>query len=229
MHNGAERVGPGFSVDGMLRARTATRAAIAAIAAQVRPGMVEEDAVAMARDIITAQGHALSWHPTRVRFGSNTTRAMKRASAPGVVLRENDLFFIDIAPRVGDFEGDGGAAFTVGHVPEQARCAADAERLFHAVRDVWLTRHWTGEQLYDYAATEAAKMGWDLNPELPGHRVSDFPHAAVHTGGLAAYPDTPSPVRWILEIHLLDRQGRFGAFFEDMLLADDAYRSGHHE
>jgi hypothetical protein len=30
-------------------------------------------------------------------------------------------------------------------------------------------------------------------------------------------------MRWILEIHLLDPQRRFGAFFEDMLLDDADY------
>ncbi len=94
MDNTAERVGPAFSVDGMLRARVETRKAIAAIAARIRPGMAEEDAVAMARDVIATQGHALSWHPVRVRFGANTILPMKRASTPGVVLGEHDIFFI---------------------------------------------------------------------------------------------------------------------------------------
>lgn len=213
----AERVGPAFSVDGMVRARAATRQAIAAIAAAIRPGMVEEDAVHAAKEIIRAQGHALSWHPTRVRFGVNTIKPMKLASVPGVVLGADDIFFIDIAPRVDDWEGDGGATFVVGDAPRYARCAADAEALFHEVRAMWRDRQWTGVQLYDFAAARAAEMGWVLNPDLPGHRVSDFPHAALHTGSLAGYTETPSSMRWILEIHLVDPAGQFGAFFEDML------------
>jgi len=227
MSTTAERVGPAFSTEGMLRARGETRKAIAAIAARIRPGMLEEDAVAIAKAVIAAQGHALSWHPTRVRFGANTTKPMKLASQPGIVLGENDIFFIDIAPRVDDWEGDGGAAFTVGDAPELARCAADAERLFHEVRQAWQARHWTGQQLYDFAARRAAEMGWTLNPDLPGHRVSDFPHAAIHTGALADYQHSPSAMRWILEIHLLDPHGRFGAFFEDMLLEDTYYPEAH--
>lgn len=229
MNNPAERVGPAFSVDGLVRARAATRtaiAAIAAIAAAIEPGMVEEDAVQMAKDIIRAQGHALTWHPTRVRFGANTIKPMKLASTPGVVLRKDDIFFIDIAPRVADWEGDGGASFVVGDAPDYARCAADAEMLFHEVRGMWRDRRWTGVQLYDFAAARARDMGWVLNPDLPGHRVSDFPHAALHTGSLAGYAETPSSMRWILEIHLVDPDKRFGAFFEDMLL-DDAYYAGN--
>lgn len=223
MSTAAERVGPAFTVEGMEYARAETRKAIAAIAARIHPGMVEEEAVEMAKEIIRGQGHALSWHPARVRFGPNTMKPMKKASVPGVVLGENDIFFIDIAPRVGHWEGDGGASFVVGDAPEYARCAADAENLFHEVRTLWRQRKPSGAQLYEFAMRRAREMGWVLNLELPGHRVSDFPHAAIHTGALAEYGETPSNMRWILEIHLTDPEGRFGAFFEDMLLEDGDY------
>ncbi|WP_420998355.1 M24 family metallopeptidase [Cupriavidus sp. 30B13] len=219
----AERVGPAFSVDGMLLARDKTRHAIGEIAARVAPGMVEEDAVAMARSVLLDAGLALSWHPVRVRFGGNTIKPMKQASVPGVVLQENDIFFIDIAPRVDAWEGDGGASFTVGHNAAYARCARDAQALFHDVRAVWSKEGLTGHALYEYADRTARKMGWELNFDLPGHRVSDFPHATIYTGSLADLDICPSAMRWILEIHLRDPQHRFGAFFEDMLLGDAYY------
>lgn len=218
-----ERVGPAFTVDGMLAARNKTRQAIGDIAARMQPGMIEEDAVAIAKQILLASGMALSWHPTRVRFGRNTLKSMKQASEPGVVLQENDFFFIDIAPRHEAWEGDGGASFVVGKHPEYERCARDAEVLFHALRGMWLRMGLTGQELYAYASKEARQMGWELNLDLPGHRISDFPHAALHTGALADYPDAPAAMRWILEVHLLDPQHRFGAFFEDMLLDDAHY------
>lgn len=220
----AERVGPAFSVDGMLQAREKTREAIRQISARVTPGMVEEDAVEMAKSILVGAGLALSWHPTRVRFGSNTTKPMKKPSEPGVVLQENDIFFIDIAPRFDAWEGDGGASFVVGENGAYARCARDAERLFHDVRQVWEKQKLTGQALYAYADKTARAMGWELNFDLPGHRVSDFPHATIYTGSLADLDITPSAMRWILEIHLRDPQGKFGAFFEDMLLDDEFYR-----
>lgn len=220
----AEHVGSAFTIDGMLLAREKTREAIRQIAAQVTPGMVEEDAVEMAKNILVESGLVLTWHPTRVRFGANTIKPMKQASVPGVVLRENDIFFIDIAPRVDPWEGDGGASFVVGANPAYERCARDAERLFHEVRSVWEKKQLTGQALYACADDIAQKMGWELNFDLPGHRVSDFPHAAIHTGSLAEFEATPSAVRWILEIHLRDPQKKFGAFFEDMLLDAEFYR-----
>jgi methionyl aminopeptidase len=219
----AERVGPAFSIDGMLLAREKTREAIRQIAARVEPGMVEEDAVEMAKGILVGSGLALSWHPTRVRFGANTIKPMKQESVPGIVLQESDIFFIDIAPRVDAWEGDGGASFVVGQNVAYERCARDAERLFHEVREVWEQKRLTGQALYAFADETARAMGWELNFDLPGHRVSDFPHATIYTGSLADLEATPSAMRWILEIHLRDPQNRFGAFFEDMLLDDEFY------
>ena len=115
----AERVGPAFSVDGMLLARQKTRRAIKGISALIKPGMVEEDAVDLARKTLIESGLVLSWHPTRVRFGSNTIKPMKVSSVPGVVFQENDIFFLDIAPRVDAWEGDGGASFVVGSHADQ--------------------------------------------------------------------------------------------------------------
>jgi methionyl aminopeptidase len=220
---GAERVGPGFSVDGMLLARQKTRLAIGNISKRIAPGMLEEDAVSMARDVLVDAGLPLSWHPTRVRFGSNTIKPMKQASMPGVVLQENDIFFLDIAPRVEAWEGDGGASFVVGRNAEYERCARDAEALFHEVRAAWSKDRLTGQKLYAHADKLARAMRWELNFDLPGHRVSEFPHAAIHTGSLADFERSPSAMRWILEIHLRDPQHRFGAFFEDMLLGDEHY------
>ncbi|QUN32368.1 M24 family metallopeptidase [Cupriavidus sp. KK10] len=218
----AERVGPAFTVDGMLLARSKTRQAIAEIAARVTPGMVEEDAVEMAKRVMLDAGLVLSWHPTRVRFGRNTIKPMKLASEPGVILQENDIFFIDIAPRVEAWEGDGGASFVVGQHTEYERCARDAEVLFHEVRNVWKRDRLTGQALYAEADRMAKSMGWELNFDLPGHRVSDFPHATIYTGSLADFEDSPAAMRWILEIHLRDPRKRFGAFFEDMLLDEAA-------
>jgi Xaa-Pro aminopeptidase len=216
--NVAERVGPAFSVDGMLMARKKTRQAIENIAARIIPGMVEEEAVEMAKQVMRDAGLALSWHPTRVRFGKNTIKPMKVSSVPGVTLQDNDIFFLDIAPRVGTWEGDGGKTFVVGHNSEYTRCANDAERLFHEVRAAWEKHKFSGQRLYEFASGTAQAMGWRLNLDLPGHRISDFPHAAIYTGSLADFDARPSEMRWILEIHILDPNGKFGAFFEDMLL-----------
>jgi hypothetical protein len=217
-----EDVGAAFTVEKMLFVRDRTRKAIHEIAARVTPGMVEEDAVEMAKDLLTELDMLKGWHDVYVRFGSNTLKTFGAPSDPGVILGENDLFFIDIGPVWEDWEGDGGDTFVVGSNPDMARCAADARKLFHIVRKKWLETGLSGKGLYDFATAEAEAMGWELNLDLSGHRLSDFPHAAVYDGPLAEIDFRPSPLLWVLEIHIRDRDGKFGAFFEDMLL-DDSY------
>ncbi|MEJ1962848.1 MAG: M24 family metallopeptidase [Gammaproteobacteria bacterium] len=217
-----EKVGTAFSPDVMLAVRDATRAAIHQIAARVEPGMVEEDAIEMAKKTLASRGMLRGWHDVYVRFGSNTTKTFGAASDPGVVLGQNDVFFIDIGPVWEKWEGDGGDTFVTGTDDEMARCAKDARALFHIVRAKWKETGATGKQLYDFAESQARALGWELNLDLSGHRLSDFPHAAIYDGPMATVPFRPSPLVWVLEIHIRHPQRRFGGFFEDMLL-DDAH------
>ena len=93
-----EAVGPAFLKDKMLEMRAKTRATIHAIAAACKPGMVEEDAVAMAKDLLAVGDMVRGWHDVYVRFGSNTLKTFGAESDPGIVLKENDILFIDISP-----------------------------------------------------------------------------------------------------------------------------------
>jgi Xaa-Pro aminopeptidase len=217
-----EAVGAKFSEEKMLFVRDRTRGAINAIAARVKPGMAEEDAVEMAKDLLAELGMLKGWHDVYVRFGSNTLKTFGAASEPGVVLGENDIFFIDIGPVWKDWEGDGGASFVVGEQSEMQRCAADAKSLFHTVRREWANSGKTGKALYDFAIAEASRLGWELNMDLSGHRISDFPHEVIYPGPLANVDFKPKRLLWVLEIHIRDPHSRFGAFYEDMLL-DDSY------
>jgi Xaa-Pro aminopeptidase len=220
-----EAVGADFDQDKMLFVRDRTRGAIHEIAARVKPGMVEEDAIEMAKDLLAELGMLKGWHDVYVRFGTNTLKTFGAASDPGVVLGDNDLFFIDIGPVWKEWEGDGGDTFIVGQQPEMQRCAADARKLFHIVRKKWESTGMSGRALYDFAVEEAETMGWELNMDLSGHRLSDFPHAAIYDGPMAEVDFKPKPLLWVLEIHIRDPEGRFGAFFEDMLLADSYFQA----
>lgn len=218
-----EAVGEAWSTDQMFKVRGITRDAIHEIATRVKPGMVEEDAVEMAHDILAEAGMVQGWHDVYVRFGTNTTKTFGEASDPGIVLREDDIFLIDIGPVFEKWEGDGGDTFVTGTNPEMARCASDARKLFHVVRKKWEAESATGRALYDFAVGEARKMGWELNMDLSGHRISEFPHEAHYPGPMAEVDFTPSagPI-WVLEIHIRHPTEKFGGFYEDMLL-DDSY------
>ncbi len=215
-----ERVGPNYDLQMMGEVRRRTREAINKIAAKVRPGMVEEDAIAMARELLREEGLLRGWHGTYVRFGRNTTKIYGAPSEPGVILGEDDIFLVDIGPVFERWEGDGGDTFVTGADPDKNRCAADCKRLFNVVRAKWREEHSTGQALYDFAAQEAEKMGWVLNLDLAGHRLSDFPHSAIFKGSLKEVDFTPSARLWVLEIHIRHPEGLYGAFYEDMLLEE---------
>ncbi|WP_035059733.1 M24 family metallopeptidase [Andreprevotia chitinilytica] len=219
----AERVGAAYDPDQLLAVRDMTRKAIHDIARQMQPGMLEEDALELAKDTLAEAGMLRGWHDVYVRFGPNTTKTFGAPSEPGVALAENDIFFIDIGPVWQQWEGDGGDSFVTGNDPEHQRCADDARAIFHEVRRKWAADGTTGRALYEFAETCAQARGWALNLDLSGHRIADFPHATIHQGPLAEADFAPSRLIWVLEIHIRHPEHRYGAFFEDMLLEDDYF------
>ncbi len=218
----SEGVGAHYDRAMMLETRARTRKAIHDIAAQIHPGMVEEDAVALARDVLKAADMLRGWHGIYVRFGSNTLKTFGDKSEPGKILGADDIFFIDIGPIWKHWEGDGGETFTTGTGSDFMAAKRDVRILFDRVHDKWRTDHSTGVDLYTFAEQEAERMGWRLNLDLSGHRLADFPHSVIHKGALANADFTPATDLWVLEMHIRHPDRPFGAFFEDLLLSEAA-------
>jgi hypothetical protein len=76
----------------------------------------------------------------------------------------------------------------------------------------------TGEALYRFAKARAEALGWRLNWEVKGHRVSDFPHAIHKAGALGDFEGVPVSGLWILEIQIAHPTRPIGAFYEDLLM-----------
>ena len=64
-----------------------------------------------------------------VRFGQNTTKNFEDPSTPGVVLGDDDIFFLDIGPIYEGCEGDAGYMFVVGDDPEMTKVAEDVKSI----------------------------------------------------------------------------------------------------
>jgi methionyl aminopeptidase len=220
-----EATGANFSVDQLMEVRTRTRTAVGLIADQVEVGMVEEDAKAMARDTLSSLDMRRGWHHIIVRFGPNTTKDFMERSEPGVVLGSDDIFFIDIGPIYEGCEGDAGDTFVVGSDPEHHRAKEDVRVIWDRVRDEWFNAGTTGHELYDFAIETTKGLGWRLNLDLSGHRLSDYPHSAHYDGSLADVEFRPNPDRWVLEIAIVHPDRPFGAFYEDLLLEDQSFPS----
>jgi Xaa-Pro aminopeptidase len=218
-----EGTGEKFELAKLLAVRSRTRHAVHKIAAGISVGMVEEDARAMAREVLKSLEMRRGWHHIITRLGPNTTKDFMALSEPGVVLQPNDIFFIDIGPIYGDTEGDAGETFVVGDDPEHHRAKADVREIWEEVRAKWFATGATGHELYDFAQEAAVRRGWKLNLDLSGHRLSDFPHSAHYDGSLADVSFRPNPNLWVLEIAIAHPDRQFGAFYEDLLLEDQSF------
>ena len=85
-----------------------------------------------------------------------------------MVLRDNDIFYIDIGPVWEEWEGDGGNTFVVGNDPEMQRASIAVRQVFDRVHQKWRTDAVTGAALYGYARQVASSMGWELAPRVDG-------------------------------------------------------------
>ena len=183
--------------------------------------MSEEEGLGLARHALRAQGFEADWVAPYVRFGTNTLKKYAEPSEPGVVLRADDVWFIDVGPVWKDHESDYAETFAVGADPERHRLVRDVREVYERTARHWREAHATGKELYRFAAAEAATLGWQLEPEMAGHRLGEFPHSALHDGTLANAEFTPSPGLWMLEIQLRRPGVPYSAFFEDLLLGID--------
>jgi len=217
-HVSREAVGPKYSLAAMAHAREESSAAVRRIASGIVPGMTEQQANVHARAVLDGMGMQRIWHPVIVRFGEATLKKYNERSDPDRVLGSADIFFIDIGPVWDGHEGDAGDTFVVGDDPEMHACAEAARTLWHVVKAEWDKGELTGQGLYTFAAEQARAMGWRLNHDIKGHRVSDFPHAIYKAGDLGDYAGCPAAGLWILEIQIAHPERPFGAFYEDLLI-----------
>ena len=212
-----EAVGAPYQLDLMKHAQRMTWQAVERIAQGIRPGMRESEARALGQQVLEALGMQRIWHPTHIRFGANTLKTFKQRSDGDPVLGEDDIYFIDMGVVWEGHEGDAGTTFITGNDPQMIACAAAVKTLFDEVQVHWRTQGVTGIELYDFAAERAREMGWQLNLEIKGHRVSDFPHAIYRAGDLGAFDGQPGEGLWILEIQIAHPELPYGAFHEDLL------------
>src|ERR1700683_4407649 len=101
-----EGTGDSFDLDGFMGVRARTRKAVHMIAEHITRGMSEDQSKEIPRATLAGLEMRRGWHHIIVRCGTNTTKDFMERSEPGVILQENDIFFVDIGPVYGDFEGD---------------------------------------------------------------------------------------------------------------------------
>ncbi len=216
-----ERNRPGFLAENLRKAQVLGWEGLRRLQAAIRAGMSEEDARRKGEEILRELGAKKNWHRVLVRFGSNTLKKFNELSDPISPIQTGDIYFLDLGPVFEiegvEYEADVGDTFVLGSDADKARIADAARDLFQEVAQIWRGESLSGSALYERARKRAQELGYELHPDVDGHRVGDFPHQVFFRGGIGEVDYRPSAGVWILEIQLRHPSLAYGAFFEDLL------------
>lgn len=212
-----EGVGSSFSEEQFLNCRLKTIEAVKTISKEIEVGMNEDDGHRVIDETLSSLGCEKKWHPSKFRIGANTLKSFKEKSDSTILLKENDIFFIDIGPVFDNHEGDYGETFVIGNSEKFSRIKFASEEIFRETAKVAETEKMTGPALYDFAESYAEKLGYKFNDKMKGHRLGDFPHAIFTRSNLAETEIVPNGNLWVLEILITHPTERYGAFFEDLI------------
>ena len=173
------------------------------------------------------------WHKRIVRAGKNTVLPYSN-NPENLELTHDDIVFFDFGPVFEEWEADLGQTLVLGDDPRKQKLAADVARAWDKgaayFRDY---REITAAQLYDYVSNLAREMGWTFGHVHCGHLIGQFPHEKTEGDDASLYLRADNglpmrrtgvagtPLRWILEIHFIDRAAGIGGFQEAVLLEAD--------
>ncbi|MCF8060556.1 MAG: aminopeptidase P family protein [Bacteriovoracaceae bacterium] len=207
-----ETIGHSFNPNLFEKARLEAWELINKVASKVEIGMSEGDLLKVLE--YDSQHVERWWHPTKIRFHQNTICSFRDTSTPNIKLEKDNLFFLDIGPVFYDHEADVGQTFKLG----DPSFKNPAQELFSELKQYWMNEGLSGKALYELACEIAERKNLIFNLKMAGHRLSEFPHALHHKGPLKDWSETISSKRWVLEVHLLEKDQSLGYFFEDLLI-----------
>lgn len=187
------------------------------ISQNIKPGMKESEAKAMALSLYKDHGITRSWHQPYIRFGTNTICTFKDKALTDNILQEEDIAFIDIGPIFDDIEGDAGHTLVFGDNPLFLELQKQSKEIFSLAHQFWKTNNPTGIELHKFIIETTEKKGFIFNLEPAGHLIGSFSHEASSEGGIDSYPKTIKPGHWILEIQIRHPEKPYGAFYESIL------------
>ena len=169
------------------------------------------------------------WHKRIVRCGKNTLYPYNE-NPENLILKNDDILFLDFGPIFEDWEADFGRTYVVGNDPVKIKLKADIEKAWIEGKNYFNNQtKITGAQLYTYCNKLAQKYGWEFGGEIAGHIIGQYPHEKLEKEDKTNYihPENNSNMfglnkkgekkNWILEIHFVDKEKEIGGFFEQLL------------
>ncbi len=169
------------------------------------------------------------WHKRIVRAGTNTLKPYDE-NPPDLILRKDDILFLDFGPVFEDWEADFGRTYVLGHDPHKHKLKNDVVQAWYEAKD-WFSQQTTltGAAFHQYIIELAHRYGYTYGGQLAGHLIGHFPHERLEPQNYGLYvhqgnpndmflPDANGNKRhWILEIHFIDKEKQIGGFFEQLL------------
>lgn len=204
-------------IERVLKVAQQTDELLQEISANIKPGMKETEAIAMALDLYAQYGVTRSWHKPYIRFGTNTICTFKDKSPEDNILQEEDIAFIDIGPIFDNIEGDAGHTLVFGNNPMFHELKKQSKEIFDEARQFWLDNNPTGIELHQQIIEISKSKGFVFNLVPAGHLIGSFSHEAFSEGGIDTYPKNIEANHWILEIQIRHPSEPYGAFYESIL------------
>ncbi|MGZ5927038.1 MAG: M24 family metallopeptidase [Rhizomicrobium sp.] len=196
----------------------------------IAPGRNESEIEIDIRDLAARDfGVEKHWHRRIVRSGPNSVTIA--GDNPAVrTIDADDIVYVDLGPVFEGWEADIGKSYVLGSDPGKKALVAELPRQFERLQACFRANPGiTGAALYDFAVQSAKAAGWKFGGKIAGHIVSEFAHAQIpgskelnriapsNTAPMSAPDGNGNPRHWIGEIHLVDRDGAFGGFYERLL------------
>ncbi len=187
---------------------------------------LNEEIFILAKEMFGIEKH---WHKRIVRSGENTLFPYKE-NPPNILIKEDDILFIDFGPIIEQWEADLGRTYVIGNNPKKLKLKNDVETAWHETKE-WFDAQTElkASDLFNYSVQKAKDYGWEFGGEIAGHLIGEFPHEKLEPGNYQLYvhpdnhndmfhPDNDGNFRnWILEIHFVNRADEIGGFYEQLL------------
>ncbi len=196
----------------------------------IKPGITERELsdkiYALAQELFGIRKY---WHKRIVRAGINTL-CPYRENPPNLFLQEDDLVFFDFGPVFEEWEADFGRTYLLGTDPIKQKMIDHLEIIFRESKQYHDDHiNISGSQLFNDVVARSKKYGYLYGGPHAGHLIGIFPHEKLLGECAENYicPDNNRPMRdpdingnprhWILEIHLVNQERQYGAFYEQLL------------
>ena len=219
-----EMTGEKYNKDTYFQARKTCILVVEEIIASLQVGLAESDVQKLIKAKFASHGIEKFWHPSKFRIATDTLKTFKDLPDQDIKIKSGDICFIDVGPIINDHEADFGRTFLFNpenfnsnELSAKHKLIQASHKVFEQTATAWKNKKLTGIELYQFAQQQALVIGYELNTGMDGHRLGDFPHHVHTRTGLGEFEQTPVTDLWVLEIHLLDRINKLGAFCEDIL------------